>query len=274
MRSRSSIARTALLCAVSALAICCAAAPLRAQVEMSATSAPAGAIFQGQVVDSISGDPIQGVLIRMDTGEEAFSDGRGNFRFIGLQEGRRLFAMLTADCRITWEQITVVEGIPRDERFHLPAGFGAAAAAEAEEEARRKTTSGRKLGIPEIDASRANSVVELVREVAPNMLTPMRGDPGGVSQFQSGRGRSLGTTDPPVIVIDGVRVPGAEGTLATMRPSEISELEIQPGAAAGWEYGSSGASGVIKITLRRALPDGAQELAERAACVVPTFPGR
>jgi hypothetical protein len=59
-----------------------------------------------------------------------------------------------------------------------------------------------------------------------------------------------------------------------MRPSEIAELEVQPGAAAGWEYGSSGASGVIKITMRRGLPDGAEELKEPSRCVVPAFPRR
>ena len=79
-------------------------------------------------------------------------------------------------------------------------------------------------------------------------------------------------SDAPVVVIDGVRMPGAEGTLYTMRPHEISRLEVQPGAAAGWEYGSSGASGVIKITLRRGIADGQIERLERRACVVPEFP--
>jgi hypothetical protein len=244
-----------------------------AQVEMSAVAEPVGAIFEGIVVDSLSGNAIEGVLIRMDTGEEAFTDRTGRFRFSGLEQGKRLFALLTADCRITWEEITVVEGIPRNERFRLPPVFGAASADVArQEEEKQESLGGRRLGIAEIDASGARSVMELVRQVSPNMLSPMRGEPGGVSEFRSARGRSLGATDPPVIVIDGVRTPGAEGLLSTMRPHEIAELEIQPGAAAGWEYGSSGASGVIKITMRRGIPDGAEELTQRAACVVPTFP--
>jgi hypothetical protein len=255
--------------ALSASAVAAAAA----QVEMSATAEPIGAVFEGQVVDSLTGDPIEGVLIRMDSGGEAFSDERGEFRFVGLPQGRRLFAMLTADCRITWAEITVVEGIPRRERFRLPPAFGAAADAADEEEARRKSTGGRRLTARELDESQANSVLELIRQISPNMVDPMRGEPGGVSELRAGRGRSLGTTDPPVIVIDGVRMPGVEGTLSTMRPSEVAELEIQPGAAAGWEYGSAGASGVIKITMRRGLPDGAEEVRERSACVVPAFPG-
>ena len=241
------------------------------QVEMSAPGEPVGAVFRGQVVDSLTGEPIEGVLIRMDVGGEAFTDARGEFRFSGLPQGRRLFAILTADCRVTWAQITVVEGIPRSERFRLPPAFGAAAEAEAEEEARRQSTSGRRLGIRELEASKASNVMELIRQIAPNMLTPMRGD-GDVSSFRSARGRSLGTSDPPVVVIDGVRTAGAEGLLSTMRLSEIAEIEVQPGAAAGWEYGSSGASGVIKIQLRRGLPDGAEDLREPAVCRVPAFP--
>jgi hypothetical protein len=247
--------------------------PLHAQVEMSASTAPIGAVFEGMVVDSLTGNPIEGVLIRMDTGEEAFTDGMGRFRFVGLEQGKRLFALLTEDCRITWEEITVVEGIPRNERFGLPPSFGAAAAdAARREEEKQESTGGRHLTRAEIDESGARNVMELVRRVAPNMLSPMRGEPGGVSDFRSARGRSLGTTDPPVIVIDGVRTPGAEGLLSTMRPEEISELEIEPGAAAGWEYGSAGASGVIRVTLRRGLPDGAEEVAAPTRCEVPLFP--
>jgi hypothetical protein len=245
-----------------------------AQVEMSATGVPVGAVFEGQIVDSITGDPIEGVLVRMDTGGETFTDVRGEFRFVGLPQGRRLFALLTADCRITWAEITVVEGIPRRERYPLPPAFGAVADAAAEAEAKRKSTGGRVLTQRELDETQANSVLELIRQMAPNMVAPMPGEPGSVSSLRSGRGRSLGTTDPPVIVIAGLRTPGAEGTLATMRPSEIAELEVQPGAAAGWEYGSSGASGVIKITMRRGLPDGAEELKEPSRCVVPAFPRR
>lgn len=57
-----------------------------------------------------------------------------------------------------------------------------------------------------------------------------------------------------------------------MRPNELESVEVQPGAAAGWEYGSSGASGVIKITLKKGLASGASERPVAAPCVVPAFP--
>ncbi len=243
-----------------------------AQVPMSATEPGIGAVFSGQVVDSVSGDPIEGVLVRMDDGSSAYTNALGEFELTGLRQGRRLFAMLTSDCRVTWGEITVVTGIPRDERYLLPPAFGAAAQAEAEEVEERQRSTGRILEQEEIDRIPASSVLELIRRVAPGMVSPMQGDPGNVSSLVSGRGRSAGAeTDAPVVVVDGIRMPGVEGALSTMRPHEISRLEIQPGAAAGWEYGSSGASGVIKITMRRGIADGQAERQEKAACVVPEF---
>ena len=243
------------------------------QVEMSAPAPGMGAVFQGQIVDSISGRPIEGVLIRMDDGSSAFTNRLGEFTLTGLPQGRRLFALLTADCRITWGEITVVIGIPRNERYRLPPSFGAAARDREERVERRQRTGGRVLDQRDIDRSSARSVLELIRSIAPGMVSPMQGDPGDISSLIASRSRSTGaSTDAPVVVIDGVRMPGAEGMLDTMRPAEISRLEVQPGAAAGWEYGSSGASGVIKITLRRGIADGAAERPERAACIVPEFP--
>jgi hypothetical protein len=247
-----------------------------AQLEVRLGATDAGAIFEGQVVDSVSGDPIPGVMVRMDVGPQTFTDALGQFRFDALPQGRRLFAILTADCRIRWDEITLVTGIPRNKRYRLPPAFGAAAAEEVEQsEARRRSGGGRRLVSEDIDRMNVRSVTELIRSIAPGVLTPQQGDPGNDSGLRSARGRSMtGETAPPVLVVDGVRMPGFEGVLVAIEPSEVAMLEVLPGAAAGWEYGSSGASGVIKITLRRGLPDGADPTLARAACVVPSFPGR
>jgi len=246
---------------------------LGAQVEMSAAAPSPVAILDGQIVDSISGAPIEGVLVRMDSGHEAFTDSGGRFHFTGLPQGKRLVALLTEDCRITWGEVTVVERFPRNVEFRLPPAFGAKAEQDAREVEERVRSTGRRMEREEINRSNARSVMELIRRMAPGMVSPMQGDPGNVSSLTASRGRSLGTEDPPVVLIDGVRVPGAEGALSTMRPMEVAVIEVQPGAAAGWEYGSAGASGVIKITLRRALATGAQERREATTCVVPAFPG-
>ena len=243
-----------------------------AQVEISADLLPPSASLEGQIVDSVSGDPIPGVLVRTDSGHEAFTDPMGRFELTALPEGKRLLALMTADCRITWGQVTVVQRFPRDVLFRLPPAFGARAQ-EAEREAEyRQRTTGRRLEAHEIQGMEARDVMELVRRLAPNMVSPMTGEVGTTSSFRSARGRSTSVPDPPVLLIDGVRTPGAEGMLSQMRPNEVAVIEVQPGAAAGWEYGSSGASGVIKITLKKGLASGASERPRASRCRVPGFP--
>jgi hypothetical protein len=249
------------------------ALPAQAQVEMSAEAPPPLAYLQGQIIDSISGDPIPGVLVRMDSGHEAFTDRAGRFEFEDLPEGKRLMAMMTADCRVTWGQVTVVQRFPRDVQFRLPPAFGAKAEEERREVEERQRSSGRRLEAHEIEGMNARNVMELIRRLAPNMVSPMPGDVGATSSFRSARGRSTAVADPPVLLIDGVRTPGAEGTLSQMRPNEVESIEVQPGAAAGWEYGSAGASGVIKIMLKKGLASGASDRPTAAPCVVPAFPG-
>ena len=234
--------------------------------------APSGAVFQGQIVDSLSGEPMPGVLIRMDVGPETFTDDRGRFRLTGLPQGRRLFALLSSDCRITWGQIDVIEGIPREARLRLPPAFGAAGAAERREEEERQRTGGKRLEADEIDRIRAHSVTELIRRLAPGMVSGRDGQVGATSTITSGRNRSFMPDDAPVVVIDGLRIPEPDVVLAEMRPSEVQTLEVLPGSAAGWEYGSSGAGGVIKITLRRGVPTGASAERSVAECTVPGFP--
>lgn len=242
-----------------------------AQVELSPNASTPLAYLAGQIVDSVSGDPIPGVLVRTDSGHEAFTDPLGRFELTGLPEGKRLLALMTEDCRITWGQVTVVERFPRDVLFRLPPAFGARAQEDQREAEDRQRTTGRRLEAHQIRDMEARDVMELVRRLAPNMVSPMTGAVGATSSFRPARGRSTSVPDPPVILIDGVRTPGAEGMLSQMRPSEVEVIEVQPGAAAGWEYGSSGASGVIKITLKKGLASGALDRPPSSPCVVPGF---
>ena len=238
----------------------------------SAAQAPPGAIVGGQVVDSITGDPIQGVLIRMDVGAETFTDARGRFRFTGLPQGRRLFAILTADCRIAWSEIFAIEGIPRETKLRLPQAFGAVAEAEKREDAQRRRTGGKRMEAEEIDRTHSRSVTELIGRLAPGMVRMGSGEVGANPVITSGRSRSFLTDDAPVLVVDGVRMPFADRVLADMDPSEVAVLEVLPGSVAGWEFGSAGAGGVIRITLRKGLATGASSSRSVTDCVVPDFP--
>ncbi|GIS79005.1 MAG: hypothetical protein CM1200mP14_05710 [Gammaproteobacteria bacterium] len=75
----------------------------------------------------------------------------------------------------------------------------------------------------------------------------------------------------PVVVLDGTRMSDASETINMIRPGEVETLELLPSSSGGWEFGSSGSAGVIRITTRK----GAQNLrrSEVEACKVPNFPG-
>ena len=176
------------LCVTLVVAASGAVSPLRAQVQMSVDAPSPVAYLEGQIVDSISGHPIPGVLLRMDSGHEAFSDGAGRFELQGLPEGKRLVAMMTADCRVAWRHVTVVHRFPRDVRFRLPPAFGARAQEERREADERQRPSGRRLEAYEIEGMNARNVIELIRRLAPNMVSPMPGDVGATSRFRSARG--------------------------------------------------------------------------------------
>jgi len=239
-----------------------------------AAQASPSAIIEGRVVDSISGDPIAGVLVRMDTGPEAFTDERGRFRLTGLTPGRHLFAMLSADCRVTWGRVDLVEGVVREARLRLPPSFGAAAEEARRGERERSRVQGRVLLAAEIDRLNARSVTELVRRLAPDMVSSAgSGQLGATSRF-TGRGQSSFMPDPgPVLVVDGTRVADVARTLDYMHPSEVAVLEVLPGAAAGWDFGSDGGSGAIRVTTRKGFATGAPDEQAAADCVVPDFPG-
>ncbi len=262
------------IASVAVVAVLLAGAPGHAQVEMSATKPSAGARLAGVVTDSITGEPIEGVMVRLDSGAESLTDALGRFDFRGLPEGKRLVALLTSDCRVTWGEVTVLERFPREVEFRLPPAFGATAEARRREREERQRTGGRRLEAEEIDRINARSVLELVRRLDPGMVSGLPGEVGADPTIMSSRNSSLLPNAEPVVAIDGVRTPNPELVLSQMHPSEVQLLEILPGAAAGWEYGSAGASGIIKITLRRGRPTGAPQRREVAPCVVPSFPRR
>jgi outer membrane cobalamin receptor len=95
---------------------------------------------------------------------------------------------------------------------------------------------------------------------------------GATSSIRSGRSRTFTEEDPPVLVVDGIRVNDPNSVLHELPASEIDVLEVLPGSVAGWEYGASGAAGVIKITLKKGVPDGAPQSTAATECVVPDFP--
>lgn len=79
---------------------------------------------------------------------------------------------------------------------------------------------------------------------------------GGNYMIQIRGTGSFGSSNEPLIVIDGVR--RATADLRSVSPKDVVRIEIMKDAAASF-YGSRGANGVIVIKTRRAGPDSSKE---------------
>ena len=121
----------------------------------------------------------------------------------------------------------------------------------------------------------AVSLADVIRRKEPTMIGNPGAMPGSVPSISS-RSRNSFTSpsgaEEPVVLVDGVRAVDGASALAIIHPSEVQTLELLPGAAAGWEFGSGGSAGVIRVTTRR-YSAAAARVGTRG-CVVPSFPGR
>ena len=237
------------------------ASSLRAQAVTSA-------VLLGQVVDDEEGEPIPGVLVKLDTGAEAVTDAEGVFRLEAEEAGEHLVALLAADCRIEWSEVTLDAERVVEVRFELSPGGTRGREPGAGEERRR--SQGTLVTAEEIEAMHARRLTEVIRRVAPNMIgsTTMAGEVARV-RARSRSSLAEGGTE-PVVVVDGVRAADPSRALHSIDASDVAELEILPGSAAGWTYGSDGAAGVIQVRTRRGSM-GVRETPDEE-CAVPDFP--
>ena len=234
---------------------------------------PPAATLEGEVVDSVTGQPVAGVLLRLDSGPQTLSDEDGRFRLVGLEPGPHMFAVLTHDCRITWSEVELTPGQVSRVEVRLASAFGTRVEREREQ-AERRRSEGELVTADEIEQMNATSLADVIRRVKPTMIGAPRGTVGAPTSV-SGRSRNsfLSATgaSEPVVVVNGVRVAHGAQALDFIRPSEVETLELLPGAVAGWEFGSAGSAGVIRVTTRRgdyrALSRSGAE-----GCVVPDFP--
>ncbi|PRY10727.1 TonB-linked SusC/RagA family outer membrane protein [Pontibacter ummariensis] len=87
-------------------------------------------------------------------------------------------------------------------------------------------------------------------------VTQNTGAPGGGISVNIRGINSIGGTNEPLYVIDGVQIPGSvspsgSNPLSTLNPSDIESMEILQGPSATALYGSRATNGVVLITTKR-----------------------
>lgn len=206
------------------------------------------AVLQGQVLSAGNGDAMAGILLRFDSGQETLTDGEGRFLVEALAPGTHEVVLVTPDCRVSGAEVEVAPGTLHRVELFLPATI--AARAPAGDRERPQSSDALVLTGPELTEMHLPTLTEVVRRVVPSMVGNAGGRVGGHARLQSRSINSLLDRNPPVVVVDGVRVTDGAEILGLLRPSEVERLEILRGAAAGWEFGSSGSAGAILVTTR------------------------
>lgn len=228
------------------------------------------AILEGQVLDSVTGRPMEGVLIRIDTGPEVFSDSDGRYRLIGIRPGRHMLALLTEDCRVNWGSVVLTPGAATEASFELAPPIGMDQEVEREEVERRRS-HGKIITREEIRRFNPRRLVDVIRRYAPRMVSGASPQVGAATGLRQRSPSSFTGALEPVVVVDGTRVTNGSEAIDMIRPGDVETLELLPSSSGGWEFGSSGSAGVIRVTTRKGTRDRRDSRAP--ACRVPDFGG-
>src|SRR5690606_24873667 len=103
----------------------------------------------------------------------------------------------------------------------------------------------------QLNVAVGRSLEGLVSGVVVNQNT---GAPGGGATIRIRGGGSIGSSNDPLFVIDGIPYANTSGKerspLSFLNPSDIESMDILKDAAASAIYGSRGANGVVLITTK------------------------
>lgn len=216
---------------------------------------------QGTVTSESDGLGIPGVTVQVkDAGIGVASDIDGNFTIsLPSTEGTLVFSSvgykvqeISPGNRTTLD-VTMEEDLANLEEF-VVVGYGTM---------RKKDMTSAHVSVSSEDIERTvNTTVEqaLQGRAAGVYVTQNTGAPGGGISVNIRGVNSIGGTNEPLYVIDGVQIQpqsvsygATAGTnpLAALNPSDIESMEILQGPSATAIYGSRGTNGVVMITTKR-----------------------
>lgn len=210
----------------------------------------------GRVTDQVTGELLPGVNIIIQgttTGVTTDADGRYSitvpdltetlvFSYVGYQsltvpiDGRSEVNVSLVQSAIMGDDVIVVAyGTANREEF-----VGSATQISARSFEKREITS----------------VTQIVEGASPGVLiSPGSGQPGSSPSIRIRGIGSVGSSNAPLIVVDGSIY---SGQLASINPNDIQSLSILKDAASTSLYGSGAANGVIMITTKEGRQRGGQ----------------
>lgn len=223
--------------------------------------------LRGLVVTSGEGTGIPGVLVVLDSGERGKTDDRGAFTIAGVEPGPHRVALVAPACQISFASVAPVAGADRAVAFQIPYDPEAVAAA------RRLSAAGRVVTAAEIDRMHAHDITEVLSRTFPGLVGSLPTQPGQEGRLRSRGAVSMRSAVEPAVEIDGVLV-GAAGTtrINDIPPTDVAWIQVLRGPSGGWEVGTGGAGGLIRIQTRRGQATEAP-FDEPERCQIPGWGG-
>jgi hypothetical protein len=247
-----------------AVAACAAALALGGAPPLGAQSAT----LEGFVLSSSSGRRLGGVLVAVESGPRTKSDNDGVFRLEGITPGERRIALVAPGCQITLANVGFWPGEEKSLAFEV-----AFDARVADQLTLRRRSAGKVVTAGEIEAMRAPTLLDVISRVAPWFVRSVASQPGMDALAQSRSPVAVQGSVPPAVIVDGV-IQGTSGmqVLQDIRPSDVAWLEVLSGATGGWEVGTGGSGGLVRIQTRRGRAMDALILAPEQ-CEIPGWRG-
>ncbi|MGH7547761.1 MAG: SusC/RagA family TonB-linked outer membrane protein [Gemmatimonadales bacterium] len=255
-----------------------------ALVVLIASPLPAqqGAVITGRVSSTL-GDPLGGasvVVANTNFGAAATANGtytitipaeavRGQqvvltARYIGYRPATRTITLEPG----THEQSFELQPDPFRLDEVVVTGVGEATAAKKVPFAVGRLTAEQLQEVPG-----SSALVALQGKVAAVRLIPTSSQPGGEVALRLRGATSIGGTQDPLFIVDGVITLFG---LADIAPEDVERVEVIKGAAASSLYGSNAANGVVQVFTKRgrSLPDGTLRVTSRVEGGVNNMPKR
>ncbi|WP_262250301.1 SusC/RagA family TonB-linked outer membrane protein [Parapedobacter soli] len=225
----------------------------KAAPEKATGAAPMIAVQQyaeGWVVDE-RGDPLAGVSIKVEgTGREAATDDDGAFRVQATVGSRLTFSYLgyqTVQRTVTANQMRIVMepavGEDLDEVVVVVVGYGAV---------KRSDLTGSIASVSADKLTQVNAVSTVAQglqgHAAGVQVTQASGQPGEFMRIKIRGTNSLGASNEPLYVVDGMPL---DALTSQLNPNDVESVSVLKDASSTAIYGSRGANGVIMITTKK-----------------------
>jgi TonB-linked SusC/RagA family outer membrane protein len=233
-----------------------------------AAAAQQGSV-QGRVTDQATHAPIANAQVTIvGTTRGALTDEKGDYRIGSVAPGTiRVRAAIIGYAPLT-QSVTVEPGAAATADFALAQRAvtleqTVITASGATERARQSGVLTGRLNVDSMNLAPVHDASQMLESRVPGVVVmPTSGTAGANSRIRIRGANSLSLSNDPLIIIDGVRVNGDEGSttigvggqvpsrINDLDPENIASIEVVKGPAAASLYGTAAANGVIYITTK------------------------